>query len=315
MNDKNVLAVKDNSFVIQSNRLIEAHYRLNFQEKRLVLWLIKEIRPDDIDFRKYAVKISEFADFMGLSADNQYDEMKKLTKFLTTRSIELYDPQIRDTRQMAWLSFAHWEPAKGICSVQFHPELKPYLLKLTEHYTKTKYSEFLGLSSGYSIRIFELLNQYESIGRRTTKIEDIKKWCGIGVEEYVLYGHLKERVIEKAKMDINNQTEYEVDYTEIKESRKVVSLEWSIKKRSNKHILAKIEGDYSSLSPLMEVVKGFGISNIEFKRKLKKHNESAIRKAVDVVESFQQKGKVRNAKGLFLAALAADLDPKDFKKK
>lgn len=221
---------KPQEVVVQSNRLVEAYHRLHLQEKRLVLWLIKLIEKDDVDFKKYKLNIIEFATLMGLNPKTQYKEMKGITKSLVTRAIEIEDLENESIKQIPWFFFAHWEPKKGICSLEFHPELKPYLLQLKEQLTPIGFADFLGLSSVYSVRIFELLSQYLSIGKRTTPMAELRAWCGMGKDEYERYNNFKNRAIEYAKTEINAKTEYEIDYTEIKESRKVVAIAWTIQK-------------------------------------------------------------------------------------
>ena len=199
--------------------------------------LSTKIRKDDVDFKKYRVSIKEFAQEVNLDPNSQYREMKKLTASLITRLIQIEDAETGKTKQMAWLCFAEWDPKMGICDLKFHPDLKPYLLQLNEKFTVMEFGNYLKLDSSYSMRILEFLVQYESIGERKTSIKDIRAWCGIRKDEYTLYAHLKSRVIDRAKTEINAKTEYEIDYVEIKESRKVVAIDWTIKK---KHI--QLEG-------------------------------------------------------------------------
>ena len=267
--------------VVQSNYLVESSYRLTFQEKRLVAWLSKKIRKDDIDFKKYRVSIKEFAQEVNLDPNSQYREMKKLTASLITRLIQIEDQETGKTKQMAWLCFAEWDPKMGICDLKFHPDLKPYLLQLNEKFTVMEFGNYLKLDSSYSMRILEFLVQYESIGERKTSIKDIRAWCGIRKDEYTLYAHLKSRVIDRAKTEINAKTEYEIDYVEIKESRKVVAIDWTIKK---KHIqlegtsqkVRQLQKEYRSESALIDSLVEYGFSRAIAKRFITNNGEDAV---------------------------------------
>ena len=220
--------------IIQKNKLIEARYRLTLQEKRLVLWLMSKIKSEDVDFKTYQIEIKDFASMMGLHVKTQYKEMHEITAKLLTRLIQIEDEETGKLKQMAWLAFAEWDPnGAGICSMQFHPELKPYLLQLKEQFTQIGFADLLGLSSSYSVRLLEILAQYETIGMRTTTIDDIRAWCGIEKDEYQKYNHLKSRVIDRAKNEINEKTNYNVDYEEVKKSKKVNKINWTISKKNN----------------------------------------------------------------------------------
>ena len=222
--------------IVQSNRLIEAQYRLNLQEKRLVLWLISQIHKDDLDFKKYEISVVEFAKMMEMCPDTQRKELKKITASLVTRLIQIECDD--ETKQLAWLSFAKWSGGK--CFVEFHPELKPYLLQLKEQFTQISFADLMGFKGAYTARILEITAQYAAIGTRLTTINELKGWCGIGDEEYQQYKHFKSRIINPAKKEINEKTSYTIDYKEIKYSRKVEKINWIIsKKNTHKEVVTK----------------------------------------------------------------------------
>jgi plasmid replication initiation protein len=311
-----MLIKKTQELVVQSNKLVEAHYRLTLQEKRLVLWLISLIHKDDIDFKKYQLKIIDFAQMMGLNPKTQYKEMKLVTKSLITRAIEIEELETGSVKQMAWLAFAHWELRKGICSINFHPELKPYLLQLKEQFTQIGFADLLGLSSVYSVRIFELLAQYEAIGNRKTSIEEIRKWCGIGKDEYEKYNDLKRKVINRAKTEINAKTGYEIDYQEIKESRKVIGLDWSIQKKTKKKNQREkaviIEKELINTTIILEQLLEYGFTKQAGNRIIKKHEETDITNAIKAVDIYRAKHDVKNPKALVETAIKEKWHPERF---
>lgn len=55
------VSVKENQFIVKSNALIEARYRLTLQEARIILWLLIQIHPDDEDFKEHKMNIKDFA--------------------------------------------------------------------------------------------------------------------------------------------------------------------------------------------------------------------------------------------------------------
>jgi plasmid replication initiation protein len=306
--------------VVQSNRLVEAHYRLSLQEKRLILWLIKEIGRNDTDFKKYELKISDFAEMMGLCPDTQYKEIKRVTKALITRPIEIENPETKATMQMAWLSFAHWEPKKGMCYLEFHPQLKPYLLGLKGHFTEIGFSEFLGLKSIYAVRVFEILIQYESIGKRIISVESLRSWCGLSSDEYPFYADVKRRIIDRAKMEINTKTGYEVDYKEIKESRKVIELEWTIKKKthfekSQEEKSAIIQKELRSEKAIINQLMEYGFTTYQAKKIVKLNSQETISNAIKAVDIQVSRGNVKNAKSMLTKAIQEQWHPEKYRNK
>ena len=306
--------------IVQSNYLVESSYRLNFQEKRLIAWLSKKIRKDDIDFKKYRVSIKEFAQEVNLDPNSQYREMKKLTASLITRLIQIEDQETGKTKQMAWLCFAEWDPKMGICDLKFHPDLKPYLLQLKEKFTVMEFGNYLKLDSSYSMRILELLVQYESIGKRKTSIEDLRTWCGIRKDEYTLYANLKSRVIESAKTEINAKTEYDIDYVEIKESRKVVAIEWTIKKKKLQlegaaQKVRQLQKEYRSESALIDSLVEYGFSRTIAKRFITNNGEDVVSDALKSVNIQVERGQVKNPRAMLQMAIKEKWKPDVYKTK
>lgn len=317
---KKPLEYKPQSFVVKSNALIEARYRLSLQESQVVLWLLTQIRPDDEDFKSHRLEIVEFANLTQVNVGNKYSELKKITKHLMQRIMEIYEPETKEFIQAAWLSSAHYKPKKGCVSLEFSPKLKPYLLQLKSHFTKIDIVDTLKLKSIYAIRIFELLLQYIHLGKREISIDDLRSYCGIEEKEYKDFFDLKRKVIERAKTEINSKTEYEVDYARIKESRKVVSLAWTIKKKTHfkknqSKITAILQKGYRPESSLADALVEYGFSKVMAKRLLQNYEEDAIKNALMAVNIQVERNHVKNPKAMLQTAIKEKWHPEVFKKK
>ena len=305
-------------FVVKSNALIEARYRLSLQESHVILWLLTKIRKDDKDFKVHQLNIEEFSNMVGLNINGQYGELQKITENLMKRILKIYEPETDDMLQVAWLSSARYKKKKGYVLLRFDPSLKPYLLQLKGHFTKIDIVDTLKLKSVHSVRIFELLLQYTSIGKREISINDLRSYCGFEKDEYKLYAHLKSRVINRAKTEINAKTEYEIDYEEIKESRKVAEIKWTIKKKTHfeksqaeKAIL--ITKELRSKNAIIEQLIEYGFPKQAATRVLKNNQENDVVNAIKAVDIQIQRGHVKNAKAMLATAIKERWHPEVFK--
>lgn len=301
-------SLKSDQFVTKSNDLVEARYRLSLQESHVILWLLTQIQPGDEDFKLHVMKITDFADMVGLRVDTQYDELQKITLRLMQRVIQVYSSDKNETIQVSWLSLAKYQHKKGIVCLRFDPELKPYLLKLKKQFTKIDIASAMKFKSVYAVRVFELLSQYLSIGKREFSIEKLRDWCGIRSDEYKLYKNLKARVIDRAKKEINTKTEYEIDYREIKESRKVVSIEWTINKKTyfEKSQLEKaviISKELRSINSIIEQLLEYGFTKQAANNITKNHDEINIANAIKAVDVYRMSHDVKNPKALISKAI------------
>jgi len=219
--------VKNNKLIVKSNYIVEASYKLTLGEQRVIYVLSSMIRSDDKEFKNYRISVSEFVEILGTKSKNMYAQVARYVEGLRDRNLTIIkEKSILKTK---WLSSAEYFIDDGFVELCFDPKLKPYLLMLKERFTKLSVDQMVSFSSQYSGRIYELLKQYEKIGERTFKVDDLRSLLGIGFDEYKQYGLLKQRILNKAKKEINIDSDLLIDFEEIKKGRKVESIRFILK--------------------------------------------------------------------------------------
>jgi plasmid replication initiation protein len=213
--------------IVKSNRLVEARYRLSLQEQKIILTMISKIGKDDEDFKTINFNVREFAELIGVRPDSYYNELKQITKGLLEKALIIRSE--KRELQVGWLSSAEYYEGKGLVELEFSPKMKPYLLQLRDAFIKYQLKNVLPLRSTYSIRIYELLKQYENIGKRTFTLNDFRTIIGISSEKLTRFHDLKKRVLLKAQQDLKNHTDISFTFHVIKAARKVSSIEFIIK--------------------------------------------------------------------------------------
>jgi len=214
-------------WVTKANILVEASYRLSLVQQRIVLVMASLVEPEDEDFKWYRLSVKDFMEILGIHSHNLYYEMIAAVHNLMEKviTISVDDQVILKTH---WINDALYRVGVGYVDVAFSPKLKPFFLHLKNKFTTYKLENVMHLKSFYSIRIYELLKQYQGIGKRTITVSDLKKILGIEPKEYKQYGHFKDRVLAVAYKEINEKTDICFDFKEIKLSRKVNELEFTI---------------------------------------------------------------------------------------
>lgn len=248
---------RDNALVYRSNRLIEANFQATVLQLRVWFWLISEIRPEDREFQSYRIYVRDLAQFVGIERNKDiYAQLRRATKGMMKNVLEI-ERESRSKRgkknvlQVAMLAGAEYEEGEGYVSLSFHPELRPYLLDLKENFTKSKLRELLSFRGSYAIRIYELLDQYRSIGTRTIEIDDLRAMLGVG-DSYAAYKNLKARVLAPAVREINERSDLAVEMVEQKKARRVVSIAFTFQARrgfDGPAIDAAPEGDTAVSGP------------------------------------------------------------------
>ncbi len=218
----------------KSNDLVEARYKFDIWEMRVFSKMITMIEIDDGDFKDYKIYLKEFIKDYSLENDkNSYrflrEGAEKLLRKIVTiiNKTEVKSAQKFQTPVVAGLRTSLYDDDGKFIQVSFHPEMKPYLLELKERFLVYDVRNILKLPSTYSIRIYELLKQYEKLRTRTFDVSELKEILGI-VKEYKLYANFKQRVVDKAQKDLEEFTDIRFVYEEIKDGKAVVTLVFHI---------------------------------------------------------------------------------------
>ena len=224
----NKITNDDKRIVVKSNYLIEASYRLSLQEQRLILLMVSKIKPDDRNFHVYQIAIKDFNRIVGIKGEASYQRTKELTKKLLERSLQI----IKDnsTLQVSWLSSAEYFEGKGYVELSFDPKLKTYLLQLKEFFTRYRLQHVIRLKSAYSIKLYELLKQYENIGRRKIGLDELRHKLGLKPDEYPLYANFKQKILSRVQTELNAFTDLSFSTIEQKHGRKVIGIVFVISK-------------------------------------------------------------------------------------
>jgi len=269
--------------IVKHNKLIEANYKLTLQEQKLILTLAREITKEDKDFKECSFTVEELSRTLELNKKGYYSELKEITKSLISRVIQIEEHD--GSLQINWLSSAKYYKNKGIVELSFDKKLKPYLLQLGKHFTKLEFSKIVKLNSVYAIRIYELCKQYQKIKERTIELKELRIMLGIVKTEYKLYGHFKDKVLKIAEREINEKTDINISFEEIKTGRKVTSIKFNIEKKEKQ--VKQIETSETKEKKYSEEVESLfcmikKIEQVEtikdlINKLLKKHNKDYIK--------------------------------------
>ncbi|QWR77121.1 replication initiation protein [Candidatus Magnetomonas plexicatena] len=286
---KEVRLEKANHLVVKSNDLNEAHYRLTTSEQRIILMMVSMIQPGDDDFHIYRIKVSDFLELLGIKNQQMYSEIKKLTKGLIEKVLIIKKP--KSELQLSWFSSAEYFDGEGYVELCFDPKLKPYLLGLKECFVRYNLRNVIKLKSSYAIRIYELLKQYERIGRRTFEVEELKQILGIKPDEYDVYNHFKSRVLSAAKRELEYITDISFEIKEIKTGRKVTAIEFIIVANKGKEA-QQLDMNVVKMTVMDSVIASMGDDDKKMFEKMQSHYQLSREQAYDIMtEVLPERGR------------------------
>lgn len=214
--------------VKQDYQIVNARYKLTTTEIKFILITIAQIEEDDEDLREYVIEKKELESL--LDTKQNETRLKQFAKTLMSKPIE-----IKKERGFAiynWFSKIEYDGKKSCFFVNIHPDLKPYFLNLKQRFVIYNLKYVLSLRSSYSVRIYQLLKEYEKIKKRKMSIDELREL--LKIPKSYLYGDIKKEILEKVKKDINENCDITFAYEEIKKNRKVVEISFFIEPKENK---------------------------------------------------------------------------------
>ncbi len=225
----NVIRMEDieNKLVVKANKMVEAHYNLSLIHQKIILILASFCNPNLNYFEEVSFAVKDLMRLIGMDGEN-YNYMKKITKELNDKSIELIekDGDDDDITQAPWMSYAKYK--KGVIKLKLNDAIKPFILQLNGHFTKYRLASVIHLSSTYSIRIYELLMQYRKIGSRHFELTRLRGMLGISENKLVQWSDFRKRVIEPAQKELLDKTDIIFDYELSKKGKKVIGITFEI---------------------------------------------------------------------------------------
>ncbi len=284
-NPKEVALRKD---FYKANPLINARKAMNIIEMRIFAIGLQALKPRrsskdkfyDTEFPRTFIPASKIVEIFD---DNNYlHDLKKICD-------KMSDSRITINYENGGFKLLHifqeleYKPEEGLY-VQFDIKMKPYILDLfeTKKYTKLNVEQIFPLVSSYAVRLLELLFQFQKNDQKTISltinIDDLR--IALKVPENAYAGRVdnfRAYVIDEPLAEINEKTDYKIDYAVLKTGRRVTGFKFSMD-------ISKILE--SNDLPLPETVK-----EVEKVETIDKVEEVETDEAVDMIDEFGKIGE------------------------
>jgi len=204
----------DDPRVVQHNFLIENKPRMSKDELKMFLSLVSLIGRNDSDLKPIKLKVTDIIDLWGgdrktISPKNGYKQVKKALAGLLNKKFSLEYNREDGTRyiEMAtYISSFSYGEGDGYATVKVDPMFKPYLINLNKTFTQFRLREAMNLDTAMAIRTYELLVQYETIGKRIFTVAEFKRLLGIPDKYKGSNSNLKKNILDKVVVEISEKT-------------------------------------------------------------------------------------------------------------
>ena len=231
------MAKQKAELVVKDNRLVEASYRFTLIEQQVVLYAICRSREEQKGLfadLPITIRAQDFARTFGMDESNVYSQLKEAMNRMFSREATIHDvdpatdrPRITRTH---WISQSSYVDGAGHIQLIFAPAVIPFITRLGEEGKFTQYKlERIGkMTSTHAVRLYELLVQYLSVGKRSVEVPWLKEVLQVA-GQYPAIKDFKKRVVDIAVDQINEHSDLSVDYEQRKTGRVVSHFDFKIR--------------------------------------------------------------------------------------
>ena len=187
--------------VFKANELAVSRYDLTDQETKLILYCLEPTREN----RTLRFNYAEYANTMGMTPEQAWNNLYNSTKHLMTRTVEITNPTVKKERIIfQWTNFAKFSSEE--LELVFSEEILPYLFQLKK-FIKYNLEHVKLFKNKYSMRVYEwLLKELTQKNTHRANIEisiDDFKFMLMLEKSYPEYKLLNHWVLKPISKDLN----------------------------------------------------------------------------------------------------------------
>lgn len=305
--------------VVQHNALVNARFNMSALEMRFFLALLGRIGRDDATFTVCEVPVREICS--GSASKAIYKEVREMVRSIGTRAlfIEALSPDGKrmkspDVLTLPLMGHAHYRRSEGVVEASFNENIRPYLLELRDNFTKAQLSQLLKLKSSVSHRIYWLLREYATFGKRVIGLAELRNVLGLTTEYENRFDHFRERVLDRAQSELA-QTDLPFTYELIKQGRVITEIRFLFAPAESTGIAAAaVEPTGWEAAVLAVGVGEKSLPAIRSQLESGMYDESYIQFVLQTVHAKVVRGKVKKEGGAVFKALIEGYLLDDYRK-
>ena len=212
---------------VMQNRMIEAWNSMSIDEKRIFILASPLVRLCDATERtRFSISAKHYAEACDIEVSSAYSQLKQAADNLRGRYFSYINNKGKRV-SVHWVIRIEYSEAE----ISFYfPDEVLFMLSVFDSqntYTRFKIETALKLKGAHSLQLYQLLKQYEKIGYREFTVEQFRQIFEL-TKKYSIISNLRIRVIEPAILEISEQTDLKVTFSQILEGKRISGFRFDI---------------------------------------------------------------------------------------
>ena len=183
---------------------------MTLQELRFFSIYLSKINPRDVSTRVVRFPLSDFQKIMELGTDMNISHFKLTVRRILQQIVEVPNDSGAGYRAFHLFKEAVIEKDENdewYVEFDAHDKALPLMFEFKNKYFKYELWNALRLKSSNQIRMYEILKQYENIGKREISVTELREMLGIAKNEYGRWERFKVRVLDSCQQALKETTD------------------------------------------------------------------------------------------------------------
>ena len=204
------------SIVEKRNVLNEIHKNnMSLQELRFFSIYLSKINSRDVNTRAVRFPLEDFRKIMELGNDMNITHFRLVVRHLLQQIVEV--PNESGYGYSAFQLFKECtldkdEYGEWYVTIDAHDKALPLLFDFKNRYFTYELWNALRLKSANQIRMYEILKQYETLGKRELPVTELRELLGINPKEYPRWERFRTRVLDSCQQALAENTDITYTY-------------------------------------------------------------------------------------------------------
>lgn len=223
--NKPIQPFKNSEMVVLRNPVARAKFGLSLVQTKFLFEVLAYFKdyPEQRFARFY---LRDYLVKLGVSSHN-FKEYVRQMEDMRRRDINI--PRSGDSNKLHFIGVSLFSSAEymldengdGYVEIEVSDKLKPYFLEITKgeffyyHILNTRV-----LRSTYSIKLYLLLKSYRRFGKLEIGLQELREVLEIAPDEYLQYKNFKARVLETARLEMEEKNDICFKYEDVRRNRK-----------------------------------------------------------------------------------------------
>ena len=233
--------------IVKDNALINASYSLELTEQRIILLAILKARENRTPHnQELIVTAQSYITAFNVHRNTAYKTLKTACDNLFTRQFtyQRYNSNGNiEQVKTRWVQSVIYAENESYIKIKFTDEILPLVTMLEKHFTSYELQQVASLKSVHSIRLYELLIQYRTVGKIEISLNDLRLKLGIADGKYPTMNNFKARVLDVGIQQINEHSDITAKYEQVKQGRTITGFNFSFKQKPSKATAQQIKRD------------------------------------------------------------------------